>query len=47
MLTMGRKQEALCNVKFFGRLRSLILPIDRQSGTTRKRSEVRKPYDRR
>nr|DAD25504.1 TPA_asm: hypothetical protein HUJ06_026968 [Nelumbo nucifera]DAD25680.1 TPA_asm: hypothetical protein HUJ06_027144 [Nelumbo nucifera] len=32
--------------KMSGGYRSLILPSIRQSGTTRKRSEVRKPYDR-
>lgn len=46
MLTMGRKQEPLCYVNKFGGLQISSTTIDRQSGTTRKRSEVRKPYDR-
>ena len=44
MLTMGRKQEPLF-LKFRG-LQISYTTIDRQSGTTRKISEVRKPYDR-
>jgi len=46
-LTMGRKQEPLC--KSFRGFTDQIsyTTIDRQSGTTRKKSEVRKPYDRR
>jgi len=44
MLTMGRKQEPLF-FKFRG-LQISYTTIDRQSGTTRKISEVRKPYDR-
>lgn len=46
MLTMGRKQEPLCN-KYRGVTDQIsYTTIDRQSGTTRKKSEVRKPYDR-
>lgn len=37
MLTMGRKQEPLCNVKNFGGLQISYTTIDRQSGTTRKK----------
>lgn len=47
MLTMGRKQEPLCK-KFRGVTDQIsYTTIDRQSGTTRKKSELRKPYDRR
>lgn len=44
MLTMGRRN---LYVKNLGGLQISYTTIDRQSGTTRKKSEVRKPYDRR
>lgn len=47
MLTMGRKQEPLCKKCRGLQIRSLILPSIDRVEQPEKKSEVRKPYDRR